>query len=332
MQQLGIDFLSSLAVALIAGTTASTPSLLPGSSTSAAAPTGPATAAAVHGAAQLHAPYTVQEAARAPACDARHLWVGGAGPAPERHAFPSLGPVLLCLHCPAALALARCVVACSVQGPRACMSPCRVLFLTMQQPTFPACHAMRRWVRHPGYMGWAIWAVGTQLLLANPACTLAFAAAVSRAGSVRGGDRPAGTAGQASPWATPAAGRGLHRRASAGNSAQGATRPTGCAGLSPPCPSCPPRPAGLGVLQPADTSGGGHPGAVLWARVRAVPAGSPFLRHSLRPMRLAAGWTARRVFTRRHAQAHNEGGVLILCGNKTIQCMRACGRGSFHQT
>ena len=36
------------------------------------------------------------------------------------------------------------------------------------------------WVRHPGYAGWTIWAVGTQLLLCNPLCTLAFAAAAWR--------------------------------------------------------------------------------------------------------------------------------------------------------
>jgi protein-S-isoprenylcysteine O-methyltransferase len=29
--------------------------------------------------------------------------------------------------------------------------------------------------RHPAYLGWAAWAVGTQVLLANPACCLLFA-------------------------------------------------------------------------------------------------------------------------------------------------------------
>lgn len=28
--------------------------------------------------------------------------------------------------------------------------------------------------RHPGYLGWLIWAVGTQVMLANPFCTVAF--------------------------------------------------------------------------------------------------------------------------------------------------------------
>eukprot|EP00775_Hariotina_reticulata_P007445 gene7445-7655_t len=36
-------------------------------------------------------------------------------------------------------------------------------------------HGIYRYVRHPGYLGWFIWAVGTQVLLANPACTLVFA-------------------------------------------------------------------------------------------------------------------------------------------------------------
>jgi protein-S-isoprenylcysteine O-methyltransferase len=30
-------------------------------------------------------------------------------------------------------------------------------------------------VRHPGYCGWFIWAVGSQILLANPLCTVGFA-------------------------------------------------------------------------------------------------------------------------------------------------------------
>lgn len=41
------------------------------------------------------------------------------------------------------------------------------------------------WVRHPGYAGWMVWAVGTQLLLCNPACTLAFAVAAWRFFSAR---------------------------------------------------------------------------------------------------------------------------------------------------
>ena len=36
------------------------------------------------------------------------------------------------------------------------------------------------WVRHPGYAGWMAWAVGTQLLLCNPVCSLGFAAAAWR--------------------------------------------------------------------------------------------------------------------------------------------------------
>lgn len=32
-----------------------------------------------------------------------------------------------------------------------------------------------RFSRHPGYLGWLIWAIGTQVVLANPFCTVAFA-------------------------------------------------------------------------------------------------------------------------------------------------------------
>jgi protein-S-isoprenylcysteine O-methyltransferase Ste14 len=34
------------------------------------------------------------------------------------------------------------------------------------------------WVRHPGYLGWCVWAVGTQLILCNPLCTVLFAGLV----------------------------------------------------------------------------------------------------------------------------------------------------------
>lgn len=33
--------------------------------------------------------------------------------------------------------------------------------------------------RHPGYLGWLVWAPATQLLLGNPVCTVAFAYVVS---------------------------------------------------------------------------------------------------------------------------------------------------------
>eukprot|EP00850_Spirogloea_muscicola_P016736 SM000138S00043 [mRNA] locus=s138:203310:204689:+ [translate_table: standard] len=36
-------------------------------------------------------------------------------------------------------------------------------------------HGIYRYVRHPGYMGWFIWSIATQLMLANPLCTAAFA-------------------------------------------------------------------------------------------------------------------------------------------------------------
>ncbi|CAI4229324.1 unnamed protein product [Auanema sp. JU1783] len=31
------------------------------------------------------------------------------------------------------------------------------------------------WMRHPGYCGWFLWSVGTQLILCNPFCALAYA-------------------------------------------------------------------------------------------------------------------------------------------------------------
>ena len=34
-----------------------------------------------------------------------------------------------------------------------------------------------RLCRHPSYVGWFYWSVGTQLVLCNPFCTLAYAAA-----------------------------------------------------------------------------------------------------------------------------------------------------------
>lgn len=42
------------------------------------------------------------------------------------------------------------------------------------------CHPHRRYIRHPGYLGWLVWAVGTQVMLVNPLCTLLFAVVVSR--------------------------------------------------------------------------------------------------------------------------------------------------------
>lgn len=31
------------------------------------------------------------------------------------------------------------------------------------------------WVRHPGYLGWLVWSVGTQVMLGNPLSVVAFA-------------------------------------------------------------------------------------------------------------------------------------------------------------
>ncbi|KAJ0393441.1 hypothetical protein P43SY_004941 [Pythium insidiosum] len=37
-------------------------------------------------------------------------------------------------------------------------------------------HGIYKFVRHPSYMGWFWWTVGSQVLLANPVCALGFAA------------------------------------------------------------------------------------------------------------------------------------------------------------
>ena len=36
-----------------------------------------------------------------------------------------------------------------------------------------------KYMRHPGYAGWVLWAIGTQLVLCNPICTVLFAYLVS---------------------------------------------------------------------------------------------------------------------------------------------------------
>lgn len=46
-------------------------------------------------------------------------------------------------------------------------------------------HGVYSFCRHPGYLGWLIWAVGTQLLLGNVICSFAFAAASWRFFSIR---------------------------------------------------------------------------------------------------------------------------------------------------
>ena len=40
---------------------------------------------------------------------------------------------------------------------------------------------MCRHIRHPGYLGFLVWCVGTQLLLVNPVCCMVFALVVSTA-------------------------------------------------------------------------------------------------------------------------------------------------------
>eukprot|EP00052_Salpingoeca_macrocollata_P007492 m.60273 g.60273 ORF g.60273 m.60273 type:complete len:271 (-) comp16078_c0_seq2:43-855(-) len=38
-------------------------------------------------------------------------------------------------------------------------------------------HGVYGWSRHPSYVGWFIWSVGTQVLLCNPICTVGYAVA-----------------------------------------------------------------------------------------------------------------------------------------------------------
>lgn len=41
------------------------------------------------------------------------------------------------------------------------------------------CRPSIRYVRHPGYLGWYVWCIGTQLLLVNPLSCISFAYVVS---------------------------------------------------------------------------------------------------------------------------------------------------------
>ena len=41
-------------------------------------------------------------------------------------------------------------------------------------------HGIYKWVRHPGYLGWFIWAPATQVVLMNPLCTIAFTVVAQR--------------------------------------------------------------------------------------------------------------------------------------------------------
>jgi len=39
-------------------------------------------------------------------------------------------------------------------------------------------HGVYHYMRHPGYAGWVLWAIGTQLVLCNPLCAVLFAVVV----------------------------------------------------------------------------------------------------------------------------------------------------------
>ena len=48
--------------------------------------------------------------------------------------------------------------------------------MTMRDPQHRlVTHGVYRWLRHPSYFGWFWWSIGTQVLLANPLCTVAYA-------------------------------------------------------------------------------------------------------------------------------------------------------------
>jgi hypothetical protein len=44
-----------------------------------------------------------------------------------------------------------------------------------QQGHHLVTHGIYHVVRHPGYLGWFVWSVGTQILLCNPFCAVGFA-------------------------------------------------------------------------------------------------------------------------------------------------------------
>ena len=49
---------------------------------------------------------------------------------------------------------------------------------TTRRPTHTVVtRGVYRYARHPGYLGWLVWSIGTQVLLRNPACVVGFARA-----------------------------------------------------------------------------------------------------------------------------------------------------------
>lgn len=59
----------------------------------------------------------------------------------------------------------------SLATPRSPQPPCL--------SAFPSVYAI---VRHPAYLGFLVWAIGTQVALGNPLCTVAFACVLVRVG------------------------------------------------------------------------------------------------------------------------------------------------------
>lgn len=131
----------------------------------------------------------------------------------------------------------------------------------------PPCYlATPRYIRHPGYLGWFVWAIAGQLLLANPLCAVAFAYVVSIT--------PAPTC----PW-------------DVAHPLSYATPRRPCRAVSPfpsRTPHCVPRhpappPKELALLQGPHSLRGAAAAAHVWARVHAVRGGNAHVdpRHTL---------------------------------------------------
>lgn len=81
----------------------------------------------------------------------------------------------------ALLRLAQCIDTLGMLCSASALSNCAMLHrAVLRHATLcRVCSAVHcRFIRHPGYAGWFLWAVGTQVMLANPVCTVAFTCVV----------------------------------------------------------------------------------------------------------------------------------------------------------
>ena len=60
---------------------------------------------------------------------------------------------------------------CTMQWPVACLD-------SIAHTSLIVCFYERRYIRHPGYLGFLMWCIGTQLLLVNPVSCITFAVVV----------------------------------------------------------------------------------------------------------------------------------------------------------